>query len=600
MQKNDLLELDGTIIRVLALTDENALIIDCLKRNMPEWTSLDNLKEAVTVSQEHLLEVTGVVLDLEAASEKVIRERYTLIASVLPFITDVKERTRMISMSADIFLVSKQTIRHYLCLYLAFMDASILGPVRRSEKELTPDQKKMRWALNKYYYSSDKHSLKTAYMFLLKEKYCDLQGNLLDEYPTYNQFRYFYRKTRSLRKFYISRGGIKDYQKNHRPLIGDGVRAFAPIVGTGMMDSTTCDIYLVNDAGGVVGRPILTACIDAYSSLCMGYSLTWEGGLYSLKQMLLNVISNKQEWCRSFGISIENSDWDCMELPSVMVTDKGKEYESVAIEQITELGIRVINLPSYRPELKGSVEKFFDLLQNLFKPSLKGKGIIEPDFQERGAHDYRLDACLNMTQFESIVLRCIVYYNTKRVLEEFPYTKELLDANVPPFASAIWNYGKKHHGHNLLAVEKEKLIKVLLPRTEGRFSREGLKVNGLRYHNDNYVEKYLDGKRVTVAYDPEDVSIVWVLEPSYFAPFRLIESRYAGQSINDISTLKQRQKDLIKAYKVEEIQGKLDMVRHIETTAEKGNKGMATLEDIRSNRTKERQRTHKHFGGETE
>ena len=44
--------------------------------------------------------------------------------------------------------------------------------------------------------------------------------------------------------------------------------------------------------------------------------------------------------------------------------------------------------------------------------------MIEPDFQERGAHDYRKDACLTLEQFEKILLYCILYYNTKRTLEK--------------------------------------------------------------------------------------------------------------------------------------------------------------------------------------
>ena len=68
----------------------------------------------------------------------------------------------------------------------------------------------------------------------------------------------------------------------------------------------------------------------------------------------------------------------------------------------------MVNLPAYRPELKGAVEKFFDLIQSAFKPHLKGKGVIEPDYQERGAHDYRKDACLTMEQFEKVVLNCIL------------------------------------------------------------------------------------------------------------------------------------------------------------------------------------------------
>ncbi len=50
-------------------------------------------------------------------------------------------------------------------------------------------------------------------------------------------------------KFIYQSWRFKDYQKNHRPLLGDGVQEFAPNVGFGMLDSTICDIYLVNDAG---------------------------------------------------------------------------------------------------------------------------------------------------------------------------------------------------------------------------------------------------------------------------------------------------------------------------------------------------------------
>ena len=95
------------------------------------------------------------------------------------------------------------------------------------------------------------------------------------------------------------------------------------------------------------------------------------------------------------------------------VTDMGNEYKSENFEQISELGVKVINLPSYRPELKGVVEKFFDLIQETYKKNLKGKGVIMPDYQERGAHDYRKDACLTMRDLEKIILHCIMGLSSK-------------------------------------------------------------------------------------------------------------------------------------------------------------------------------------------
>jgi transposase InsO family protein len=128
---------------------------------------------------------------------------------------------------------------------------------------------------------------------------------------------------------------------------------------------------------------------------------------------MANVICDKVALCKRHGISITKESWNCNRLPATLVTDMGSEYKSANFEQIAELGVTVINLPPYRPELKGSVEKFFDLIQSYYKPYLKGKGVIEPDYQERGAHDYRNDACLTLPAFEEVLLHCIIHYNSK-------------------------------------------------------------------------------------------------------------------------------------------------------------------------------------------
>lgn len=368
---------------------------------------------------------------------------------------------------------------------------------------------------------------------MLKEKYCDGEGVLLPHYPSFYQFRYYYRKHKKLQNYYISRDGLKSYQRDNRPLLGDGIQEFAPAVGTEMLDATVCDIYLVNETGGLVGRPILTACVDAYSGLCCGYSLSWEGGVYSLRSLMTNVIADKTELCKRHGILISPEEWDCHMLPATLVTGMGKEYASSTFEQIAELGVTVVNLSPYRPELKGAVEKFFDVVQGLYKPHLKGKGVIQSDYQERGAHDYRKDARLTMADFEKIILRCIVYYNSQRVIENFPYTEKMLAEGIKPYASDIWNYGLHQAGASLIPAHYNTLIRTLLPRTTGKFSRKGLTVNKLRYKNDGFTERYLSGGTATVAYNPEDVTEVWLIEKGAYIPFTLIESRFTGKGIQE-------------------------------------------------------------------
>ena len=602
MKKHDLLKDGNNIIRVLEIQPDKILMIDCIKRTMPIWVESSALDAFSACTNEILSQTTNfAVTDIEnlnADQKRTMYDRYTLIAPVLPFIADEGMRSKVISSIATEHNISKQTIRIYLCLYLAYRNITALVPKQRIDDDgnLTQDEKNIRWALNKFFYTTKKQSLMTAYTMMLKEKYCDGMSILRDTYPSFYQFRYFYRKTKKMQNFYISRNGLKNYQRNNRPLIGDGVRAFAPAIGVGMLDSTVCDIYLINDAGNLVGRPILTACIDAYSGLCCGYVLSWMGGVYSLRGLMLNIIADKVDWCKQFGISINEEDWSCDKLPATLVTDMGSEYKSENFEQIAELGVKIVNLPSYRPELKGMVEKFFDVVQATYKKHLKGKGVIEPDYQERGAHDYRKDACLTMLDFERIILHCIIYYNSKRIIENFPYTEAMILADIKPYASCIWNWGKSQIGVNLIEVGAKELILTLLPRTTGKFSRFGLKVNKMRYHCDGYTEQYLKGGEVMVAYNPEDVTSVWLLGNGIYTKFTIIESRFEGKDLTAVQSLQTAQSDLAKGANQDNLQARINLARHIEAIASNARiSADVSVKNIQDNRKREQSKHHKNY-----
>lgn len=468
MQKNELYRNNNSIIRVLEIKNNAVLVIDCISKTMPQWIGVSFFEDWTKCSDETLHEITGIELqDIKTVSPedfKVAHQRYTMIAPIIMVLTDRDKKNEMIELISTNEKVSKQTLRKYLCLYLIYQDISVLvSKTKNIDKQLSQDEKNIRWALNKFYFSFYKHSLKTAYTMMLKAKYCDINGELISTYPTFHQFRYFYRKYKTKQTCYISRNGLTNYQRNNRPLLGDGIQEFAKAPGVGMLDSTICDIYLINDAKEIIGRPILTVCIDAYSSLCCGYALTLEGGMYSIRQLMSNVVSDKQEWCKEHNISIKKEEWNSSKCPGILVTDQGTEYTSSTFEQLAELGIKIVNLPVYRPELKGSVEKFFSIIQDLFRPYLKGKGVINPDFQERGAHDYRKDACLTLEQFEKILIRCILFYNTQRVLNNFPYTDNMLENRIQPYANNIFQYGLSLDGVNLIDINKEQIELTLMP-----------------------------------------------------------------------------------------------------------------------------------------
>ena len=276
------------------------------------------------------------------------------------------------------------------------------------------------------------------------------------------------------------------------------------------------------------------------------------------------------------------------------MTDMGSEYKGDTFSQVSELGVKVVNLPPYRPELKGMVEKFFDVVQNSYKKHLKGKGVIEPDYQERGAHDYRKDACLTLRDFEQIILHCIVYYNSRRVVD-FPFTEEMLADGVKPYASSVFAWGKEQMGANLISVTPQKLIQTLLPRTTGTFTRKGLRVNGLRYKHDDFTESYLSGGEVTVAYNPEDVTEIWLLDDGQYVPFTLIENRFNGKSLAAVQTIQKTRKQTVHAATADNLQAQIDLAEHIQVIASKGKQTDVGIKNIRETRKREQARTHIDF-----
>lgn len=605
MEKNRLIKTEGTIYRVLAVEENDILLIDCIRGTMPKWYEAERIKDYEDCTEEEMLDAVGISLadeqELGSKARSAAHERFTAIAGILPFIGDDRIRTEAVKRVSKEKGICVQTVRNYLCRYLVCQSISALVPKERTvpDRVLTEDEKNFRWALNRFYFTRHKNSLKTAYTYMLKERYCDGEGNLLEEYPSFNQFRYFHSKYKTQQNTIISRHGIKEYQRNYRPLLGDGVQEFAPNVGTGMIDATVCDIYLVDGGGNIIGRPVLTIVTDSFSNgFVMGYSLTWEGGTYSLRDLMLNVIADKVEWCKKFGILIERKQWDSDKLPGVIVSDMGSEYQSSTFAQITELGVTLVNLPPLRPELKSIVEKSFHLIQESTKPYLMDHGYVDKDAGERLAPDYRKGACLTMEDYEKVVIRAILYNNTQRILEDYPYPEGMLEAKVKPHPNCVFEWGKNQQECNLIEISAKQLILTLLPRTKAKFTRRGLLVSGLRYDSKvgNFTEDYLRGGEVVAAYNPESADTVYLLREGEFIEFGLIESRFSGKSFAEIKKMLSEQKNLENDAVHDNLQGRVELASHVERiisgTAQDRD---VNLKGIRSTKSRAKRERHKDF-----
>lgn len=596
MNTNDLIQLDQSIYRVLEVSDNLVLVFDCTRTALPIWITIDELNAGQAITETELYSKIGHKQRTELTQQdlQICNRKYTMIASTLAVIGDKQRRTKAISDAAKQYGVTTKCIKKLLCQYLTINDKSVFAPKEHQESGLTEYQRNIRWSLNKYYYTRHGKSLTETYTMLIAEKYTDSTGRVVSNHPTKAQFDYYFRKHCSKQTLYISRDGLKRYQMDKRPLLGQGIREFAPNIGIGLLDATICDIYLCDPSGQqTVGRPTLTACIDAYSGLCCGYALGFEGGVHSIRELLLNTLEDKVDFCQKYGISISKDVWPCNNLMATYVTDRGSEYTSTCMEQLSELGVTVVNLPPFRPELKGSVERFFSLVQDSYKHMLRGKGIIETDAQVRGARDYRRDACLTIDDFERIVIHCILHYNTHHIVSSFPYSKAMLDARIKPTPSSLWSYGIKQLGTNLLDISKELLIKTLLPRTKGKYSQRGLIVHKLRYRNDAYTEQYLSGGETIVAYNPDNVNTVYLVKDNY-AEFSLIESQYADLSLAGAKEMQQRHRDLLHSFTDESLQAKVNLIKHIQTVSTQRKRNVDGVNTTYSQQTKANERYARH------
>lgn len=542
----------GEHVRVLLCREEQSYVVSCQHFRMPYPVASDLLAELQPVPAE-TYSVFVLDEDITNRQREGRNRKLDLIAPLLEdaCIYDKSHRNEVVRQIAAEHGIARRTVLQYLWRYWVYQSKNALLPAERpapEQHELTVDEKAIRWALNKYYYTPQRQSLQTAYKMMLRAKYCDAHGTLKPEYPTFWQFRYFFRKNRDPISETISRQGLKAYQRNHRPFTGS-VCDYAHTIGVYMTDATVADIYIVSRLSRKpIGRPVIYTMVDAYSRLITGVYVGLEGGQYALRLLLQNTFTDKVSFCHQHGIDIDPQDWPSHHLPTKIMTDRGSEFVAGTLENLCEsYHIEIENLPAYRPDLKGVVEKLFDLVQSAYKPLLKGKGVIESDTQERGAPDYRRQGTLDLEQFTAVVLRCVLFYNSKSVQTGFTRTPAMIETNTPPLAASIWSFCEAQDDCPVKEATDKKLLYTLLPRAEGKITQRGLEIFGLRFSNCTFKKRFVSAglggrKTVQIAYAPECMDTVWLYENGTYSAFDLAQKAYFGKSLAEIADAQQQER----------------------------------------------------------
>lgn len=558
-------EIAGEVYRVVLKGEKGIWAVSYDDPKSPQFISFEafNLYEKVKAPYLYKDEILS-----EAQ-----KYRMDLIRSFLDdtrFITDSNYRRREAEKVAKSYGTTPKRILHLYYTYLS-KKTFCLRKTKKKTGGLNEKYSDFKWAIETFYFSAKKMSLRMAYDLMLTKRYM-VDGKLLPDIPSWESFRHYYYSRgyhRNIRKS-ISRNGLSAYQRQERILYSNSA-AWKDHIGVFQMDATEADIYLVSrfDRGTVIGRPYIYLAVDTVSQLIAGIYIGLKNNEDAVMACLANAAENKVSFCRKYGIEIQPEQWPSQGLPGLIVTDQGKEFLGGRVDELCKMyGVEREALPPFRPDCKGIVEKAFDLIQQKYKPLLRGKGVIESDAQERWAIDYRSQAILNLTEFTQIILHCVIYINSYNILKNRQSSIEMIQDVVQPIPAKLWLWYEKMGRSEIIPVEAEHLYLMTLKREKAILTRRGIQHEGLFYISNNYkdlLQRYGMKKEVMIAYDSDCSSYIYIVEDGQFTQVPLAPGsrRFANATELEHNLFEQKEKEQKKALRLQETEANISFLQNV-------------------------------------
>lgn len=360
--------------------------------------------------------------------------------------------------------------------------------VERSEKYIISDTDKANFkkALKKYHLRESGLTLAKTFKKMLIDSYAE-EVRIADAcgrpplVPTQKQFNYWSRRLFTKDEIIKRRTSENDFLRNKRGLLGS-VTQDSYLPGSHFeIDATVADVHIVSELGAqhLLGRPTIYVVVDRASRMIVGvhvslYHASWRAA----RQALANSFLPKSDYCREFGISINNSEWPCAHKPKELVCDNGEmigQEPRKALTPMTKLSFT----PPYRPDCKGVVEKRFDILNkdviHEFLGTTRGGNVV------RGSRDPRKDAIYTLKEVTAEIIKSVLEHNNS-MLDDLAFSSPLLIGNdLSPTPINYWKIHVLKHKHELQSANFDEVIARLLPSAEVSMTRSGVHYNGLYY-----------------------------------------------------------------------------------------------------------------------
>ena len=600
--------------------------------NIPESFSLSELTEKVLLGECSMAtDLTEYPEEKEISkASKEVRDRSFLairdIVEQEPAIYRRNERGALIKHAMDVSGLSYVSIYNCLGRYWRggkelnallpnykvcgtkrsadFVQSKKLGRKKKYEgtngKILTADDIRNFEYARDDYLSKKNGTLQSSYTRMLTYKYShedsEHPGKFLqlkpEEKPSFRQFYYWYTKNRNASEDVRKKKGEHETNLKHRAILG---RSETGIIGPGMIaqiDATIGDFYLVRGSyrEQIVGRPVLFFVMDVKTRMIIGMHITlenasWESALIALK----NCADNKVEYCKQYEISIRQDEWPCNFMPSSIVADNG-ELSGKGVETvIRKLGITVENMPPYRGDLKGIIERNFERFHMRFRDI--APGYVDKDQGIRGSDDNRLKACLTVREFTQMVIRCVLFYNNTHLMKQYNRSISMIDRGIMAVPLQLWNYGIRYETGALRTLSRDTILQVLLPRDTASVTACGIRFNEIYYtcpeaeQNLWFEKARTEGSwKIEVAYDPTSAKHIYMFgENDRIITCRVLEKdlEYGELSEEELSRYNETNRQDIASYSQQEEQGESELERQLKLLTDRARKDGETAGTIK-------------------
>ncbi len=277
----------------------------------------------------------------------------------------------------------------------------------------------------------------------------------------------------------IRKQGKRAARNNFRPLFSDTI-AYLNVKAIGSryeMDEVETDFYLVNrrNRKKPIGRAIVYFITDVFSRAIVACGIGLDNNSWSGAEVaLLNMIENKKDFCKRYGISIEERDWPMMNaIPCSMIVDNGAEYLSNQFSNLTnEIGLGIDYVPPQMGSFKSNVEQKFRQMNLRLKGNIPG--VID---KEKYGRPHIKNARLDIFQFGQAVIQFILNYNNSP-MDNYPESKDMYEKGLILTPNNIWNYSLARNNELKYVHDADSYKYSLLKKDEAFVTRYGIEYQG--------------------------------------------------------------------------------------------------------------------------